>query len=85
MLRDTCLPENRYHLSLLTFSLLGWQTWAFLALYFLVGVAVEGMLAGWVWTRAARPPTRRVGRYLAVGIAGCLLASHLIHALAEAH
>ena len=86
LLLDTLVfAENRYHLSLLTLSLLGWQTWAFLALYFLVGVAVEGMLAGWVWTRTARPPTRRIGRYLAVGIAGCLLASHAVHAFAEAH
>ena len=86
LLLDTLVfAENRYHLSVLTLALLAPQTWAFLALYFLVGVAVEWMLAGWVWTRTARPPTRRIGRYLAVGLAGCLLASHLIHALAEAH
>jgi membrane-anchored protein YejM (alkaline phosphatase superfamily) len=29
--------------------LLGLETWAFLALYFRLGLAIEAMLAGWVW------------------------------------
>ena len=85
LLLDTLVfAENRYHLSLLTFSLLAPQTWAFLAFYFLLGVAIEALLAVWVWKRTALPPTRRVGRYLALGLGGCFLASHLIHAWAEA-
>ena len=86
LLLDTLVfAENRYHLGFLTFSLLAPQTWAFLALYFLLGVAIEALLAVTVWKRTALPPTRRVGRYLALGLAGCFLASHLIHAWAEAH
>jgi membrane-anchored protein YejM (alkaline phosphatase superfamily) len=85
LLLDTLIfAENRYHLSLLTFSLLAPQTWAFLALYFVLGVAIEALLAVSVWKRTARPPTRRVGRYLALGLGSCFLASHLIHAWAEA-
>jgi len=86
LLLDSLLfAENRYHLGVLTFSLLTPQTWAFLALYFLVGLAIEAMLAGWVWKRTELPQRRRIGRYLALGLAVCLVASHLIHAWAEAH
>ena len=82
---DTLLfAEDRYHLNALTFGLLAPQTWAFLALYFLLGVAIEAMLAAWVWKRTAGPPTRRIGRYLALGVGTCLLAGHLVHAWAEA-
>ena len=82
---DTLLfAEDRYHLNALTFGLLAPRTWAFLALYFLLGVAIEAMLAAWVWKRTAGPPTRRIGRYLALGVGTCLLAGHLVHAWAEA-
>ena len=77
--------ENRYHLGILTLTLLAPETWAFLALYFLLGLAIEAMLAGWVWRRTARPPTLRIGRYLAVALAVCLLVTNLVHAWGEAH
>lgn len=77
--------ETRYHLSVLSFSLLAPQTWAFLVLYFVLGLAIEALLAGWVWRRTATSPRRRIGRYLAVGLAACFAASHLMHAWAEAH
>ena len=76
--------ENRYHLSLLTASLLAPQTWAFFALYFIVGLALEAMLARWVWLRTATPPTHRVGRYLSLGLVTCILASHVVHSWAHA-
>jgi uncharacterized protein len=85
LLDSLVFAENRYHLGVLTFSMLARQTWAFLALYFLLGMAVETMLALWVWKRTARLPARRVGWYVALGLGGCLLASNLIHAWAEAH
>ncbi|MGH7354876.1 MAG: DUF3413 domain-containing protein [Candidatus Rokuibacteriota bacterium] len=84
LLDSLVFAENRYHLSFLTFSLLETQTRVFLALYFVLGVTIEAMLAGWVWQRTARASTRRIGRYVALGLAGCFLASHLIHAWAEA-
>ena len=83
---DTLLfAENRYHLNVLTFSLLEPRTWAFLALYFVVALAIESMLAGWIWQRAVRPGTLRIGRYLALSLAGCFVAAHLAHAWAAAH
>ena len=85
VLDSLVFAENRYHLSVLSFSLLAPQTWGFLALYFLLGLAIEAMLASWVWKRTATRPRRRIGRYLAAGLATCFVASHLIHAWAEAH
>ena len=85
ILDSLLFAENRYHLGLLTFSLLAPQTWAFLAVYFVLGLAVEAMVASWVWVRTAIAPRRRIGRYVALGLAACLVISHLIHAWAEAH
>jgi uncharacterized protein len=53
LLDSLVFGENRYHLNVLTFTLLEAQTWAFLGLYFVVAVAIEAMLAGWVWRRTA--------------------------------
>ena len=47
--------EHRYHLDVLTFVMLELHTWAFLALYFLLGLAIEAMLAIWLWRRSAWP------------------------------
>jgi membrane-anchored protein YejM (alkaline phosphatase superfamily) len=86
MLLDSLVfAENRYHLNVLTFTLLEPKTWVFLAVYFLVALAIEAMLAGWVWRRTARGSTRRIGRYLALALVACFVASHLVHAWAEAH
>jgi len=85
LLDSLVFAENRYHLGVLTFSMLEPQTWAFLSLYFLLGVAVEAMVALWIWKRTARLPGRWIGWGVALGLGGCLLASNLIHAWAEAH
>jgi hypothetical protein len=86
LLLDTLVfAENRYHLGVLTATLLAPETWAFFAVYFLVGLAVESMLAGWVWKRTAAPAWPRRGRALVLGLAACFLASHLIHMIAFAY
>ena len=84
VLDSLLFAENRYHLTLLTFSLLEPRTWAFLTVYLLASLALEGMLALSLWTRTERPPTTRFGRYLAAGLVGCLVASHLVYAWAFA-
>jgi membrane-anchored protein YejM (alkaline phosphatase superfamily) len=84
LLDSLVFAENRYHLSLLTLTMLAPQTWAFLGFYFLLGAAIETMLAVWLWSRPARPSSRRIGWYLALGVGGCVVASHLVHAWAEA-
>ena len=85
VLDSLLFAENRYHLSVLTFRLLEPQTWTFVAVYAVVALAIESMLASWIWPRTARPATRRIGRYLAIGLAGCFVAAHLAHAWAAAH
>ena len=85
VLDSLVFAENRYHLNVLTFSLLEPQTWAFLAIYFLVALAIESMLAGWIWQRTARPVPHRIGRYLALALAACFVAAHLVHMWAAAH
>ncbi len=84
LLDSLVFAENRYHLNALTFMLLAPQTWGFLVLYVVAGVAIEGMLAGWIWQRTAQAPARRIGRYLALGLGACIVAGHLMHAWAEA-
>jgi len=85
LLDSLLFAENRYHLNVLTFTLLEPPTWGFLALYFVVALAIEAMLAGWVWRRTASMPTHRVGRYLGLALAACFVASHLVHAWASAN
>ncbi len=85
VLDSLLFAENRYHIGVLTFTLLAPATWGFLALYFLVAVVIEAMLAQWVWKRTERVPRRRIGRYVALAIVVCFVSSHLIHLWAEAH
>jgi membrane-anchored protein YejM (alkaline phosphatase superfamily) len=89
VLDSLLFADNRYHLSVLTFTLLAPQTWAFLALYFVMALAIEAMLALWVWRRTVEAPRHRpryqMGRWIALGIVACFVASHLVHFWAEAH
>lgn len=83
LLLDTLVfAENRYHLNTLTFSMLERQTWAFLGLYFVLALAIEAMLARWIWMATAQPPRRRIGRWVALGVGTCMVVSQLIHAWA---
>jgi uncharacterized protein len=86
MVLDTLVfAENRYHLNVLAFVTLEPYTWAFLALYVLLGVAIESMLAVWVWRRTALPPRRWVGWSLGLALGMCFVAGHLAHAWAGPH
>ncbi|PYM19028.1 MAG: hypothetical protein DMD81_04475 [Candidatus Rokuibacteriota bacterium] len=85
VLDSMVFAENRYHLGVLTLSMLAPQTWAFLAMYLVLGLAVESMVALWIWKGTASVPRRRLGWYAPLGLAGCLLASNAIHVWAEAH
>src|SRR5262249_33679112 len=75
---------NRYHLDVLTFALLEPTTWAFGALYLLLALTVEAMLAAWVWQRTACPGRGQIGRYLALGLIACFVTTPLVHAWAAA-
>jgi membrane-anchored protein YejM (alkaline phosphatase superfamily) len=83
---DTLLfADNRYHLSVLTLTLLAAHTWAFLAIYFAAGLAIEVMLALWIWRRTEHASSRGLGRYVALIAIACFGSSHLIHFWAQAH
>ena len=84
LLDSLVFTENRYHLSLLTLSLLDASTWAFTGLYLVMVVAIEAMLAAWVWRRCATPPRRRVGPWVAVALVACFLGSHVVYLWADA-
>ena len=84
MLDSLVFAENRYHLGILTATLLAPQTWLFLGTYFALGLAIEGMLARAVWRRTETAPRRHVGRYLALGLVLCFAAANLMHAWFEA-
>jgi uncharacterized protein len=84
VLDSLLFADNRYHLSVLTFTLLAPETWAFLAFYFVVAVAIEAMLALSIWKHAAGSPRHQVGWWLAACLGCCFLASNLVHAWADA-
>ncbi len=83
LLDSLVFAENRYHLNVLTFTMLEPQTWAFLALYFVAGLVIEAAVARWVWARTAHPPTRPLGRYLALALVGCFVAGQFVHGWAQ--
>src|SRR5262245_27641675 len=84
LLDSLVFAQNRYHLNALTLALLAPQTWAFVAFYLVMFLVIETLLALWGWRRSGTPARRRVGWYLAGGVAGCLLTSQVIHAWGEA-
>jgi membrane-anchored protein YejM (alkaline phosphatase superfamily) len=84
MLDSLVFAENRYHLGILTATLLAPQTWLFLGIYFALGLAIEGMLARAVWRRTETAPRRHVGRYLALGLVLCFAVANVMHAWFEA-
>ena len=84
MLDSLVFAENRYHLGILTATLLAPQTWMFLGIYFVLGLAIEGMLARLVWRHTEVSTARWPARLLAWGLIGCFVAGHLMHAWFEA-
>jgi membrane-anchored protein YejM (alkaline phosphatase superfamily) len=84
MMLDSLLwSQSRFHINALTMKILGWQSWVFAAVIFLIGLFFESMLARQVWNWVLAPK-RRYGQ--AVGwICGLLvLVSQGIHAWADA-
>jgi len=59
-------PRTGYHLSPLRFAILAPQTWHS-SRSRLLGIAIEAMLAGWLWKRPRTLRCGRIGRYLADG------------------
>jgi len=75
--------ESRFHLNALTMKILGWQSWMFSVVIFVISLFFESMLASrtWAWVNA-RP--KRKGRMLGWLAVFSIIASQCIHAWADA-
>ncbi len=83
MLDSLLWSQSRFHLNALTMKILGWQSWVFIAVIFLIGLFFEFLLASrcWAWVEA-KP--RRKGRALAWVAVFSIIVSQGIHAWADA-
>jgi membrane-anchored protein YejM (alkaline phosphatase superfamily) len=84
LLDSLVFAENRHHLNPLTLSLLAPPTWRFAAVYLLVFLVIDAVIGVSLWRRCARPVWPPLGRYLAGALGCCFVASHLVHAWADA-
>lgn len=75
--------QSRFHINGLTLQILGWQSWVFTAVIFLIGLFFEFMLAGWVW-RWVEARRQRHGVMIGLCSLVAILGSQLIHAWADA-
>ena len=83
MLDSLLWQQSRFHINILTMKILGWQSWLFVAVIFLIGLVFESMLAGWCWRWVmARSP--RHGRLVALVAVVSIIISQSIHAWADA-
>jgi membrane-anchored protein YejM (alkaline phosphatase superfamily) len=85
LLFDTnVFAQNRYHLSWLTLEIMEWYTFALAGVFFVIVLAFESMLAGIVHKRLSEGMQRIRGRWIASALAGCWLASQLLHIWGDA-
>ncbi len=75
--------QSRFHINALTMQILGWQSWVFLAVIFLIALFFESLLAAWVW-RYVEARRKRHGVWIGLTCLGAILGSQLIHAWADA-
>ena len=83
MLDSLLWSQSRFHLNALTMKILGWQSWVFAAVIFLIGLWFESMLAKGVWNFVLAPKRRRGPLVGALCIAA-IVVSQSIHAWADA-
>jgi hypothetical protein len=84
LLDSLIFAEHRYHLSLLTLSLLDATTWIFTGVYLAVIAVIETVLAAGIWRRSATPSTGRAGWTLAIVLVASFLGSHAAYLWADA-
>lgn len=76
--------EQRFHLSRLVMELFEWLTWAMLAVFFVIILFFQSMLAGIVWRNFALKPGPRGGKWVAIGLVICWLGGQGIHIWGDA-
>ena len=77
--------QNHWHVTPLTAPILGWQTWAFGALYLAVFAALYAMVARTLWRRSAEPARRPLELRVGVLLVGALALSQVLHIWADVH
>lgn len=83
MLDSLLWSQSRFHLNALTMRIVGWQSWVFAGVIFVIGLVFESLLARSVWNFVlARKRRRGVLTGVLCGLA--ILVSQGIHAWADA-
>ncbi len=84
MMLDSLLwSQSRFHINALTMKILGWQSWVFAGVIFVVGLFFESFLARSVWNWVLASP-KRSGRLIGAVSALMIVLSQGIHAWADA-
>lgn len=83
MLDSLLWSQSRFHLNTLTMKILGWQSWFFIAVIFLISLFFEFLLATRCWAWVETKP-RRNGVMLGWITVFCMVVSQGIHAWADA-
>jgi membrane-anchored protein YejM (alkaline phosphatase superfamily) len=83
MLDSLLWSQSRFHLNALTMKILGWQSWFFIAVIFLISLLFEFLLAARCWLWVESKPNR-TGRMLAWVAVFSIVVSQGIHVWADA-
>ena len=84
MMLDSLLwSQSRFHINALTMKILGWQSWVFAGVIFLIGLFFESLLAKAAWNWVAAPKARH-GQAVGWFCGLMILVSQGIHAWADA-
>jgi membrane-anchored protein YejM (alkaline phosphatase superfamily) len=84
MMLDSLLwSQSRFHMNGLTMKILGWQSWVFAGVIFLIGLFFESVLAKGVWSWV-QVPRNRHGGVLGLFCGLMIIVSQGIHAWADA-
>lgn len=84
MMLDSLLwDQSRFHINALTMKILGWQSWVFAGVIFVIGLFFESVLARGVWNWVGAPK-RRHGFALGMVCGLMIIIAQGIHAWADA-
>jgi len=83
MLDSLLWSQSRFHINLLTVKILGYQSWIFIVVMFVIAVLFESLLAGRVWNWVKARPEHG-GKRLGWTLFLCFAIAQVIHAWADA-
>ncbi len=75
--------QSRFHINALTLKILGWQSWLFVGVIFVIALFFQSLLAKGVWNWVLDPRPRK-GRLIGAVCALMIVLSQGIHAWADA-